>query len=67
MHAGGRGLGDFDDRPPPSFGPDREALLGTAARPGRQLTLQSAASSARTIEATFGSFPKALQVPSSSE
>ena len=46
MHTGGRaGRGDFDDRPPPSFGPAREAPLGSAARPGQQLTLMSAESS----------------------
>ncbi len=62
LHAGGRGRGDFDDRPPPSFGPNREAELGSAARPGAQITLPSAESSVSRIEETFGSFPQAVQV-----
>jgi hypothetical protein len=63
MHAGGRGRGDFDDRPPPTFAPDREALLGSAARPGEVHTFQSADETAALAERTFNKYPEALQVP----
>lgn len=66
MHAGGRGRGDFDDRPPPSFAPDREAQLGSAARPGKVVKLKSTAETealARTHDRTFKAYPNALQVP----
>ena len=62
MHAGGRGRGDFDDRPPPRFGPDREAQLGSAARPGEMVPLQGRHASAQNAERAFTEFPKALQV-----
>lgn len=62
MHAGGRGRGDFDACPPPSFGPNREATLGTAARPGQQVPLASAADTAALAELTFNDYPQALQV-----
>ena len=58
----GRGFGDFDDRPPPSFGPDREAPLGSAARPGQQVSLQTSGESTITVERAYTSFPEALKV-----
>lgn len=58
----GRGFGDFDDRPPPSFGPDREAPLGSAARPGQQVSLQTSGESTITVERAYAGFPEALQV-----
>ncbi len=58
----GRGFGDFDDRPPPSFGPDREAPLGSAARPGKQISLLTSGESTVTVERAYAGFPPALQV-----
>ncbi|CAL8468702.1 g8242 [Coccomyxa elongata] len=57
----GRGFGNFDDRPPPSFGPDREAPLGSAARPGKQISLLTSGESTVTVERAYAGFPPALQ------
>lgn len=58
---GGRGRAgsNYEDRP---LQPDREAAMGTAARPGKNIHLMGTEESAATVERQFAGFPKALQV-----